>query len=86
MPTFQQPITPFVTEVVEPTTEPTTVVDVLVGAFAIVGALAAVAVVLGLLFAAAMIGFKRARGEDRLSGRGSKSIQLGLGGSGSAPD
>ena len=77
----QQPITPFVTEIVEPTTEQTTVVDVLVGSFAIIGAVVAFALVLGVLCAGIMIGLKRARGQDRLTGRGSDSVRLGLDGS-----
>lgn len=79
MRTIQQPVTPFVTEVVEPTTEPTTVVDVLFGAFSVIGAVAAVALFLGLACAAVLIGLKRARGQDRLTGRGSDSVRLGLG-------
>ena len=82
MPSIQQPVTPFVTEVVEPTTEPTTVVDVLLGSFAVIGAVALVAFVLGLLCAGVLIGLKRARGQDELSGRGSDSVRLDLGGSG----
>ena len=82
MPSLQQPVTPFVTEVVEPTTEPTTVVDVLVGSLAVVGAVAVVALVLGLLCAGVLIGLKRARGQDKLGGRGSDSVRLDLTGPG----
>ena len=76
----QQPVTPLLYEVVEPTTEQTTVGDVLLGSFAVVGAIAVVALVLGVLCAGVMIGLRRARGQDKLTGRGSNSVRLGLGG------
>ena len=59
-----QPITPFVYEVVEPTTATTTVVDVLLGAVAVAGALALVAVVLGIAFAGLMLVIRRLRRQD----------------------
>lgn len=81
----QQPVTPSVYELVEPTTAPTTVVDVLFGSLTVIGAMAVVAVVLGVAFAAIMIVVKRARGQDRLSGEGSSSLRLGLGDSSGTP-
>ena len=75
-----QPATPFVYEVVEPTTAQTTVVDVVVGAVAVAGAVAGVALVLGLALAGLMIGFRRMRGDDGLTDRGREGAGLGLGG------
>ena len=75
-----QPAPPFVYEVVEPTTEQTTVVDVVVGAVAVAGAVAVVALALGLAFAGLMIGIRRMRGDDGLSDRGREGARLGLGG------
>ena len=73
-----QPITPLVYELVEPTTEQTTVIDVLWGSLGVIGAVAGFAVVLGMLLAGVMIGL-RFRGRDKLTGRGSDSVRLGLG-------
>ena len=75
-----QPATPFVYEVVESTTEQTTVVDVVVGAVAVAGAVAVVALVLGLAFAGLMIGIRRMRGDGGLTDRGREGASLGLGG------
>lgn len=75
-----QPLTPFLYEVVEPTTEQTTVLDVVFGSLAVAGAVAAVALVLGLACAAVMIGIRRMRGRDDLGGGRSQGVRLGLGG------
>lgn len=75
-----QPITPFVYEIVEPTTAPTTVVDVLLGAVAVAGALALVAVVLGIGLAGLLLGIRRLRRRDGLTSGGGSSLRLGLGG------
>ena len=72
------PVTPFVYEVVEQTTPSTTAVDYLLGAFAVVGTLAVAAIVLGLLFAGALIAIRRSRG-TALTGAGSASTRLDLG-------
>ena len=74
-----QPITPLVYELVEPTTEQTTVIDVLWGSLGVIGAVAGFAVVLGMLLAGVMIGLQRFRGRGKLTGRGSDSVRLGLG-------
>ena len=75
-----QPITPFVYQVVEPTTAPTTVVDVLLGAVAVSGALAVVALVLGIGLAGLLVGIRRLRRQDGLASGGGSSLRLGLGG------
>ena len=72
-----EPVTPFVYEVVEPTTPSTTAFDYLLGAFAVVGTVAAAAIVLGLLFAGTLIVIRRSRG-TALTGAGSASTRLGL--------
>ena len=73
-----QPITPFVYEVVEPTTATTTVLDVVLGAVAVAGALAATAVVLGIALAGFMLAFRRLRRQDGLASGGGHGL-LGLG-------
>ena len=73
-----QPITPFVYEVVEPTTATTTVVDVLLGAVAVAGALALVALVLGIALAGLMLAIRKLRHQDGLASGG--GLGLGLGG------
>lgn len=75
-----QPATPFVYEVVEPTTAPTTVLDVVLGAAAVAGALAVVALVLGVVFAGLMLAVRRLRRQDGLSQGGGSGLNLGLGG------
>jgi len=72
-----EPVTPFVYEVVDPTTPSTTAVDYLLGAFAVVGTVAVAAIVLGLLFAGTLIAIRRSRG-TALTGAGSASTRLGL--------
>ena len=62
-----QPATPFVYEVVEPTTAQTTVLDVVLGAAAVAGALAAAALVLGVVFAGLMLVVRRLRRRDGLT-------------------
>ena len=73
-----EPVTPFVYEVVEPTTPSTTAIDYLLGAFAVVGTVAAAAIVLGLVLAGTLIAVRRARG-TALTGAGSASTRLDLG-------
>ena len=73
-----QPLTPLVYEVVEEATAQTTVADVLIGAFSVVGGLAVVGLLLGVVFAGMLIGLRRLRGHDSLAGEGSETVQLGL--------
>ena len=70
-----QPATPFVYEVVEPATRQTTVLDVVLGAASVAGALALVAVVFGVVFATVMFVIRRRRAGARAPG-----VQLGLAG------
>ena len=53
-----EPVTPLVYEVVEATTEQTTVIDVVLGAFSVVGVLGLVAVLLGVSLAGLLIGMR----------------------------
>ncbi len=71
-----QPMTPLVYEMVEETTAQTTVVDVLVGAFSIVGVLGFFAVLLGLAMAGGLI-LLRKRGGNPVAG-GSSATRLGI--------
>ena len=73
-----QPIMPLVYEMVEPTTEQTTVVDVVLGAFSVVGVLGLTAVLLGLSLAGLLIGLQKLRGRD-VEGAGGSATRLGLG-------
>ena len=70
-----QPVTPLVYEVVESTTEQTTVVDVVLGAFSVVGMLGFVAVLLGLSLAGILIGMRKLHGREIEGG----ATRLGLG-------
>ena len=72
-----QPITPLVYEVVEETTRETTVVDVLVGSFAVVGVLGAVALLMGLSMAGLLILLRNRRGGNPAAGS-SSTTRLGL--------
>ena len=72
------PVTPMVYEVIEPTTEQTTVFDVVLGAFSVVGVLALSAVLLGALLAGLLIGVRKRRG-GRVEGVGDGgATRLGL--------
>ena len=73
-----QPITPFVYEVVEPTTAPTTVLDVVLGAVAVAGALALAALVLGVALAGLMLAVRRLRRQDGLASGDGNSLRLAL--------
>ena len=73
-----QPISPLVYELVEETTVQTTVTDVLFGTVAVIGGLLVVGLALGLVCASALIGYRRLRGHDRVTGARSESTQLGL--------
>ena len=73
-----QPIMPLVYEVVEKTTEQTTVADVLLGALAIIGGVVVVCFLLGLGCAGVLIALRKLQGQDRLAGAGSESTRLGL--------
>ena len=75
-----QPPTPFVYEVVEPTTAQTTVIDVVLGAAAVAGALAVAAVVVGVVFGGLILGIRRLRRQDGLTPGGGGSLNLGTGG------
>lgn len=72
-----QPITPLVYEIVEETTRETTVVDVLLGSFAMVGVLAALAVLMGLSMAALLILMRKRHGGNPAAGSGG-ATRLGL--------
>ena len=73
-----QPLTPFIYEVVDAPTPQTTIVEFLLGTLGVVAAIAGVAVVFGLGFAAVLISLRRRGGQDPLKGQGRDSIRLGL--------
>ena len=60
---LQEPLSPIIVEVASapPATEEITVVDVLMGAFGFIGALAGVAIALAVLFAGALIMLRHRR-------------------------
>jgi hypothetical protein len=77
---LQQPLTPIIVEVAsQPATEEISIADVLVGVFGFIGAIAGVAVVLGVLFAGGLILLKHRRSSDPLKGSDSGATSLGLG-------
>lgn len=71
-------MTPLVYDLVERTTPQTTVVEVVLGALAVVGTIVVAAIVLGLGLAGLLVVVRRARG-DGLDGAGSHGSSLGLG-------
>ena len=71
-----QPMTPLIYEMVEETTAQTTVADVLVGSFTIVGVLGLLAVLLGLAMAGGLI-LLRKRGGNPVAG-GASATRLGI--------
>ena len=73
-----QPVMPLIYELVAPSTGQTTVADTLRGAAVVLGALAASALALGLLFAVVLLAVRRLRGHDTLTGGSSDSVRLGL--------
>ena len=78
-----QPVTPMVFEVVEPTTEQTTVIDVVLGAFSVVGVLGLTAVLLGAALAGLLIAVRKRRGVRAAGvGGGGSATRLGLGSAG----
>lgn len=75
---LSQPLMPLVYEVVEPTTKETTVMDVLFGSVAMIGAVAGVALLLGCICAGLLIAFRRSRGRDKLEEGGDGGVRLNL--------
>ena len=73
-----EPVTPLVYEVVEQTTEQTTVIDVVLGAFSVVGVLGLLAVLLGALLAGFLIGVRRLRGGSVDGVAGGSATRLDL--------
>ena len=80
-----QPVTPMVYEMVEQTTEQTTVIDVVLGAFSVVGVLGLVAVLLGVLLAGLLIGVRKLRGDSVEATAGGSATRLGLSATASRP-
>ncbi len=73
-----QPMTPAVYEMVEQTTQQTTVVDVLLGSFAFVGVLGLLAVLLGLAMAGGLILLRKGRGNPVSGSDGTTSLGLNI--------
>jgi len=63
-----KPVTPVIIKVVPPKTPEVSVVDVLFNAFGIVALVTMAAVVVGLVFGALLIGFRRWRERNQPSG------------------
>ena len=77
---LQQPLTPIIIEVAsQPATEEISITDVLVGVSGFIGAIAAVAVILGVLFAGGLILLRHRRSSDPVKGSDSEATSLGLG-------
>ena len=77
-----QPVTPLIYELVDPTTEQTTVADVVLGAFSVVGVLGLVAILLGVSLAGLLIGMRKLRARDIEGTAGGSATRLDLGASG----
>lgn len=75
---LQQPVTPMVLRVVGKPTEETSVFDLLISVFAIVGGLILLALLAGLLFAGLLIALRRFFPTNPLNGTDSNQIRLGL--------
>jgi hypothetical protein len=69
---------PIIVEVVDATTAETTVVDILLGAIGLTGALMLGALVLGLAFGGLLIAVKRVRGRTERATDRSTHVELGL--------
>ena len=74
----QDPITPLVYELIDGTTQQTTVADVVIGAFGVVGVIGVGGLLLGVAFAGVLLTLKKMRGKDEISGEGSGSVRLHL--------
>lgn len=76
---LQQPLTPIIIEVAsQPATEEITVLDVLMGVFGFISAIAGVAVVLGVLFAGGLIMLRHRRASSPDAGTDGTATTLGL--------
>lgn len=71
-----QPMTPAVYEMVEETTQQTTVADVLLGSFAFVGVLGLLAVLLGVAMAGGLILLRKSRGNPVSGSDGATGLGL----------
>ena len=74
-----EPITPLIYEIVERTTPQTSVVDVVVGAFAIVGVIGTVAFALGLSLAGVLLLLRKLRGQDQIGAEGAVRLNINRG-------
>ena len=74
-----EPIIPLIYEIVESTTPQTSVVDVVVGAFAIVGVIGTVALALGLSLAGVLLLLRKLRGQDQIGAEGAVRLNINRG-------
>ena len=72
-----EPLMPLVYEVVEKTTTPTTILDVLTGSLAIVGMIGLAGLFLGVTLAVGLLVLRKRRGQDQ-TGPDGGGIRLGL--------
>lgn len=72
-----EPLTPLVYEVVENTTTPTTILDVLMGSLAIVGTIGLAGLILGVTLAVGLLLLRKRRGQDQIGPDGG-GIRLDL--------
>ena len=72
-----EPLMPLVYEVVEKTTTPTTIFDVLTGSLAIVGMIGLAGLILGVTLAVGLLVLRKRRGQDQIGPDGG-GIRLGL--------
>ena len=72
-----EPLMPLVYEVVENTTTPTTISDVLMGSLAIVGTIGLAGLILGVTLAVCLLLLRKRRGQDQIGPDGG-GIRLDL--------
>jgi len=72
-----EPLTPLIYEVVENTTTPTTILDVLMGSLAIVGTIGLAGLILGVTLAVGLLLLRKRRGQDQIGPDGG-GIRLDL--------
>ena len=75
-----QPIMPLVYEVVDPASRQTTVVDLLLEVFGLIGGIIIIAVLAGVLAAGFLIGFRTLWPQNSFNGAASEGTRLDLSG------
>lgn len=75
---LQQPLTPIIVEAIGKPAQQTSILDLLLGIFAVVGGLVGLALAAGLAFAGLLIGLRRVWPSNPINGTGGDRTRLGL--------